>query len=374
VSKKKKVRVQFRKNRETAPRSPDLAQLLRTEAAQAEDLPQTERVSGKGSVSRHRTILTDELDADGLPMRDVAGPGVLTGRVVGMRGPFYVVQGTDQQPVECAVRRVVKTFARDERTAVVTGDQVLYSILNDTQGIIERVEPRHGTLSRQTRRGEHLLVANVDQVLIVVAAADPALKTNLVDRYLISAQQGGLRPLICINKIDLVNPLYLQPVVGLYSRLGYDIVLTSFLQRRGIAALQQLLRHQQTVISGQSGVGKSSLLNAVQPGLGLAVGDISDETRKGRHTTTTATLLELEFGGWVVDTPGIRQFELTQFESPQDVAGYFIEFRPYLARCKFANCTHSHETGCRVKLAVDRDQIALPRYESYLKILHSEPS
>lgn len=375
MSKKKKVRVQFRKNRGSAPRSPDLAQMLRHADATAEDLPVGERVSGKGSMSRHRTIVAAE--SDGQLLRDMAGRAAQPGRVVGKRGPYFIVQAEDRTRVECATRGVVRTFARDERTAIVTGDRVLFSPVNEvngviTQGIIERVEPRQGTLSRQTRRGEHLLVANVDQVLIVVAAADPQLKTNLVDRYLISAGLGGLRPVICINKIDLVESLYLQSVVGIYAQLGYEILLVSVKQNLGLEALRHQLRDRQTVISGQSGVGKSSLLNAVQPGLQLLTGDISEETRKGTHTTSNAELRELEFGGWVVDTPGIRQFELANVEAGQSVAGYFPEFRPYLSLCKFANCSHTHEAGCRVKLAVERDQIALPRYESYLKIVRSE--
>jgi len=372
LGKNKKTRVQFRKNRGHVAPPADLTRKIRSEGVDSAELPASERVSGKGELSRYRTIIGVEEGADGTWTRAVDESTTLAGRVVANRGTSFLVQLDDRRSFDCGVRRVVNTLAREQRNAVVVGDRVRLTQSGESEGVIERVEPRHGTLSRKTRRGDHLLVANVDQVLIVVAAADPQFKPNLIDRYLISAELGGIRPIICVNKVDLVSPVRLQPFVGLYSQLGYEMLLVSVRQQKGVERLRRVLRDRETVVTGQSGVGKSSLLNTSQPGLKLATGEVSEETRKGRHTTSNATLLELEFGGWVVDTPGVRQFQLSQLE-PHEACGFFREFRPYLSRCKFSSCSHTHENGCQVKQAVDRDLIPLTRYESYLKILHSDP-
>lgn len=371
MGKKKKTRVQFKKNRGPVAPLADLTRKVLSDGVDSTELPSSERVSGKGELSRYRTVMGVEEGSDGTWSRAVDQDSTLAGRVIANRGTTFLVRSDDHRSFDCVVRRVVNTLAREQRNAVVVGDRVRLTETGINVGVIERVEPRHGTLSRKTRRGDHLLVANVDQVLIVVAAADPQFKPNLIDRYLISAELGEIRPIICVNKVDLVSPARLQPFVGLYSQLGYEMLMVSVKDQKGIVRLKRILRDRQTVVTGQSGVGKSSLLNAVQPGMKLATGEISEETRKGRHTTSNATLLELDFGGWVVDTPGVRQFQLSNIQ-PHEACGFFHEFRPYLSRCKFSSCSHTHETGCQVKLAVDRDLIALTRYESYLKILNSD--
>jgi ribosome biogenesis GTPase len=260
---------------------------------------------------------------------------------------------------------VLRTLVTDERNIVATGDRVWVLPALGDEGVIERVEARHGLLTRASRGREHVLVANVDQVVIVMALAEPDLKPHLIDRYLASAEQGGIAPLICLNKADLVDPVACQPLIGLYSQLGIPTVLTSATTGQGISRLRGRLRGRQTVFAGQSGVGKSSLLNAVQPGLGLRVREVSETTQKGRHTTTTAELIKLEFGGWVVDTPGIRQFQLWDI-IPEEVEGFFPEFRPYVPLCVYPDCSHTHEDRCAVKRAVARRQISASRYHSYL--------
>ena len=231
--------------------------------------------------------------------------------------------------------------------------------------MIERVEPRHGVLTRASRRREHVLVANVDQAAIVVSLVEPELKPHLIDRYLALAQQGGLKPLVLLNKADRVDSADFQPLIGAYAQLGFTAMLTSATTGLGVDRLRQELRGRATVFSGQSGVGKSSLLNAVEPGLGLAVKSVSESTSKGRHTTTYAQLIKLASGGWVVDTPGVRQLSLWDVR-PEEVEGFFIEFRPFVPLCDFPDCTHTHETGCAVKNAVDRRMISERRYRSYL--------
>ena len=214
-------------------------------------------------------------------------------------------------------------------------------------------------------------MANVDQVVFVLSLVEPDLKPHLIDRFLASAEQGGIAPVLCLNKADLVNPVPYQPLLGLYSQLGVPVFLTSAATGVGVARLKERLRNRQTVISGQSGVGKSSLLNVVQPGLGLRVREVSEVNQKGKHTTTTSELIRLEFGGWVVDTPGIRQFSLWDL-LPEEVEGYFPEFRPFVTLCAFPDCTHTHEERCGVKRAVLRRQVSASRYTSYLGMFSGE--
>jgi ribosome biogenesis GTPase len=235
--------------------------------------------------------------------------------------------------------------------------------------MIERVEPRRGVLTRASRRREHVVVANVDQLVIVMSLVQPDLKPHLIDRYIAVAQTGGLAPILCLNKADLTDPVSLQPLIGAYSQLGVPTVLTSARTGLGIGRLRELLRDRATVFSGQSGVGKTSLLNAVQPGLALRVKAVSGVNQKGRHTTTTAELIRLESGGWVVDTPGVRQLQLWDVR-PGEVEGFFPEFRPFVPLCKFPDCTHTHEDGCAVKAAVARRLVPDRRYHSYLGLFH----
>jgi ribosome biogenesis GTPase len=198
-----------------------------------------------------------------------------------------------------------------------------------------------------------------------VSLKEPDLKLHLIDRYLASAEQGGIRPIICLNKADLVDPVEMQTIVGYYSQLGIPTILTSAITGMGLERLRRILKDRQSVISGQSGVGKSSLLNVIQPELGLRVREVSDVNQKGKHTTTTAELIRLDFGGWVVDTPGIRQFELWDM-LPEEAEGFFPEIRPYVPLCGFPDCRHTHEERCAVKNAVALRYLSEQRYFSYL--------
>ena len=241
------------------------------------------------------------------------------------------------------------------------------------EGVIEKVEPRRGVITRGYRNRRHIIASNVDQVLIVSAFEEPGLKLPLIDRYLISAETGDVRPVIVLNKADLVDASLYQWIIGLYTLIGYETILTSAVDGRGINRLRELLSGGGiTAVTGQSGVGKSSLLNAIQPGLNLRVKEVSDWTLKGKHTTTTAELIRLEGGGYVVDTPGLRQFELWGVD-PADIEAHFVEFRSYIPLCKFPDCSHTHERDCAVKDAVHWGQIHVGRYESYLKLYMQEP-
>lgn len=388
MSKKKKVRVELRKNRAKPPRDKDFTRGYQEHGFENEATLSGERVRSKGDLSRHRTIIQNETATthSGDASASVAMPAVdstisRAGRVLRVHGLWSVVEGEDGRLFRCAVRRLLKTFVTDARNIVTTGDRVWFrpaqlsnmeaipaaEQIPETmpEGLIERVEPRHGVLTRSSRRREHVLVANVDQLVIVMSLVEPGLKPHLIDRYIAAAEQGGLTPIVCLNKADLAPAEVLQPLIGAYSQLGITTFLTSAVNGQGLDQLRRLLIGRATVFSGQSGVGKSSLLNALEPGLGLRVREVSETTQKGRHTTTTAELIRLDSGGWVVDTPGLRQLQLWNIR-PEEVEGLFREFRPWVPLCTFPDCSHTHETGCAIKRAVERKLISGRRYMSYL--------
>ncbi|MFN8856553.1 MAG: ribosome small subunit-dependent GTPase A [Planctomycetaceae bacterium] len=357
----RKKRVDLRKNRGSSPRQRNLKPL---DEGQLESLAGHERVSGKGDFSRRRTIVSA---SDTELLREVEAGTLKPGRVLSPRGGGCLVDLGEGLIVDCTVRQVLKAQAVEGRTVVAAGDRVLVRPMDDRQGVIEHVEARTGILARKIRERKHVLVTNVDQVLIVGSAATPKLKPTLIDRYLISVLQGGLSPVLVINKIDLVDLAELQPLVGMYSQLGYEVIPCSTRTGRGLARLRHLLKGRATALAGQSGVGKSSLINAVEPGLNLRTLEVTEETGKGQHTTTSARLWPLSMGGWVVDTPGVRQLDLWDV-IPEEIEGYFVEFHPYVRACRFANCSHIHERDCGVKQAVARGQITRQRFASYCRI------
>lgn len=401
-NKKKKVRVELRKNRTKPPRENDLTQQFQEDADAAGDAASGERVRAKGELSRHRTVLHDDA-ATGPAARAAAA---IPGRVLRVHGLYSFVEADDGRVFRCTVRRVLKSLSMDERSVVTTGDRVQI-VPSDTgsggagmgcgvsgvthpvspnesplsskpetphpipplEAVIEHVLPRKGVLTRASRRREHVLVANVDQLVIVMSLVQPDLKPHLIDRYIATARKGDLSPILCLNKADLADPVELQPLVGAYSQLGIPTLLTSATTGRGIVRLRQLLTGRATVFSGQSGVGKSSLLNAIQPELALRVKSVSEETQKGQHTTTAAELIRLDSGGWVVDTPGVRQLQLWDTR-PEEVEGLFDEFRPLVPLCGFPDCTHTHEQRCAVKDAVARKLVSDRRYFSYLGLFN----
>jgi ribosome biogenesis GTPase len=373
MAKKKKIRVDLRKNRTKPPRERQWTRGFRDHGFAEDATPGGERVRAKGDLSRRRTIVQGETDAaQGQAPAEMptADPSVcLPGRVLRVHRLVSVVETDDGRQFRCATRQLLRSLAIDDRNIVTTGDRVWIRPAQADEGFIERIEPRHGMLTRASKNRQQVLVANVDQVVIVVSLLEPELKPHLIDRYLVSALQGGIAPVVCLNKSDLVNPAAYQPLIGLYSQLGIPTLLTSATTGLGIDRLRALLRDRQTVFAGQSGVGKSSLLNAVQPGLGLRVREVSEVNQKGRHTTVTAEMIRLDQGGWVFDTPGIRQFELWDL-IPEEVEGFFPEFRPFVPLCAYPDCSHTHEDRCAVKRAVERRLISASRYTSYLGMYH----
>jgi ribosome biogenesis GTPase len=387
---KRKIRADFRKNRTPRQRSSDLTKRFeREDYEDQQDEPREERISGKGELSRKRTVVgaqSDEGLAGFAVQPDMNLADCLPGRVLAVHGLLSIVQAAGGTFFRCTTRGLLRTMSTEQRHVVAAGDQILFrpadpqttgaNNLGGTalEGNIIRIEPRRTVLSRTVRGKQHVIATNVDQMVIVTSAAQPRIKPGLIDRYLVSAERGKFRPVIVINKIDLIDAADLQPLVGVFSRMGYMVLVMSATKREGIDRLRSELNGRSSVIVGQSGVGKTSLLNAVEPGLALRVGAVSEETEKGKHTTTAARLLPLtDSTGYVVDTPGIRRFELWDV-IPAEVGGYFRDLRPFINRCKFPNCTHRHETDCAVKDAVADGWLDARRYESYCQLFEGDQS
>ncbi len=365
--KRQKQRTDFRKKYQGRVRKGDLTREFRTgDADSLADVSQSERVSGKGELTRKRTVQSTNRND-----QQVSSGELKEGRVVSVHGLKSRVLADDGEIYDCAVRQVLKSLSIEQRSIVVAGDDVLIRADSPLDGVIEEVKPRRGVISRTSRGQQHVLVANVDYLLIITSAAEPGLKPALIDRFLLTAQQCDLEPVVVVNKVDLVDSVELQPMLGVYAAMGFRVLMTSAETGINISYLRCLLQGKQTAVTGQSGVGKSSLLNAIQPGLGLAVATVSQDNDKGRHTTTAARLIPLEGGGAVFDTPGIRQFQLWDI-SASEVAGLMPDLRPYVSACRYPDCLHLSEDECAVKDAVADGRIDARRYDAYCHLLEDD--
>ncbi len=275
--------------------------------------------------------------------------------------------------------RVQKVVELEHMDPIAVGDHVRYIQAEDGKGLIVELLPRNNKLTRRSavpkplHHGAHpfeqIIVTNVDQVVAVIAAAQPAPKWNLLDRYLAAAEEGEIPALICITKLDLVkgNEDELNEVLSEYREIGYPSVVTSSYSTEGIEDLRHRLTGRISVLVGKSGVGKTALLNALQPGLGLRVKEVNLATGKGRHTTTNLEMFPLEGGGAIVDTPGTREFGL--WETNIDMAMLFREMQPLVGKCRFGlDCQHDTEPGCVIRKAVMAGEINPRRYQSYLHL------
>ncbi|MBL6724496.1 MAG: ribosome small subunit-dependent GTPase A [Rubripirellula sp.] len=365
-NKRQKNRASFKKKHQDRVRQSDFTRDFHAgDQETLADVDLSERVSGKGELTRKRTYV--DLSGDNASHL----PDYITGRVISVHGLKSRVLGEDGVIYECALRQVLKSLNIDQRSAVVAGDHVRLRAATSRDGMIESVAPRQGIISRTSRGQQHILVANVDYLLIIASAAEPGIKPALIDRFLLTAEHCGVKPVVVINKTDLVNPTSLQQLVGVYASLGYRVLLTSAERNLNIEYLKALLHNKQTALAGQSGVGKSSLLNAIEPGLGLAVASVSQDNEKGRHTTTAAQLIPLQSGGAVFDTPGIRQFQLWDIQA-NEVAGLMPDLRPFVNSCRYTDCLHLNEDQCAIKDAVADGKIDSRRYDSYCHLLESD--
>jgi ribosome biogenesis GTPase / thiamine phosphate phosphatase len=298
----------------------------------------------------------------------------MMGLVLRAHGGVYEVE-TSEGVVEASLRGRVK---REERVGdrVVVGDRVeIQTGTGDGGWTIERVHERRSVLVRKApgkAPRAKVIVANLDQVLIVFAVARPEPHLRMLDRFLVLCESNELEPVIVANKVDLVGVPAAAELFAVYERIGYPVLYTSVKARIGIEELRERVHGRVSAVAGPSGVGKSSLLNALEPGLGLRVSSVSETVQKGRHTTVTAQLIPLDCGGYVADTPGLRELGLWGID-PEELELLFPEFAPYRATCHFGNtCTHTHEPGCAIRAAAEQGEIPRTRFESYTRMFRGE--
>lgn len=298
----------------------------------------------------------------------LSNKNLVCGRVLAIHSNATIVEYRHDTFV-CTMRGLFKKEITTRSNLIAVGDFVLFSKESKQ---IAHINERKSILSRVKGPKEQLLAANIDQVLITTSVVKPPLKPALVDRYIIATRKGNMEPVIVVNKIDLLekgseDAKNYRNFVKVYRALGYKVVCVSTLTNKGIPTLKKVMKSKASVFSGQSGVGKSSLINTIAD-LSIPIGDMIEKTHKGTHTTTRTNLIPLDFGGFCIDTPGIRSFGVWNLKR-EDLAHNFPEICGTSQNCKFPNCTHTHEPKCAVKKSVEKGTIALVRFESYLKLL-----
>ncbi|MEN0051035.1 MAG: ribosome small subunit-dependent GTPase A [Bacteroidota bacterium] len=297
------------------------------------------------------------------------------GTVIKSTGSWYQVKLADGRELSSRIVGKFRLNGKRLTNPVAVGDEVALEIeASEETGLIKEILPRRNYVVRQSPRKKHdlhLLASNVDQAVVMVTIVEPKLKQGFIDRFLLMTEAYNIPTYIVFNKVDLYDDDALDIYVVLhdiYQPLGYPTLLTSATTGQGVAQFKDLLKGKQTLLSGQSGVGKSSLVNALQPSLELRTGDISDYSGKGQHTTTFAEMYTLDFGGTIIDTPGIKTLSFNNLE-PMDVAHNFKEIFEYSKDCKFSDCLHRDEPKCAVKEAVEEGEVHELRYYNYLMLL-----
>lgn len=278
--------------------------------------------------------------------------------VKALSGYYYVQESDSKKRWQCRARGVFK----NKNITPMVGDYVRFETSANNEGTVMEIFERKNQLLRPP-------IANVDQVLLVFSIDEPEFSTLLLDKFLVHIEAARIKPIICLSKLDLSeSPLEEYPEIQVYSEIGYILLMTSSLNLQGLSEIRANLMGKTTVLAGQSGVGKSSLLNALDPTLQLETREISNRLGRGKHTTRHVELIELPFGGRVADTPGFSQLDFSRIE-PEELGLYFIEFPAHAHACKFRGCLHDNEPSCAVKQAVQAGQIAQHRYDHYLLFL-----
>ena len=300
------------------------------------------------------------------------------GLLIRIKGSNHYVYDSDEE-IMCSVRGRFRIGRGDTEVLPVVGDVVEYRRepqrdSGGPTGLITAVKPRRSLFARSEtggRKGYRILGANLDFVFLVHSVKDPLLNVRLIDRMLTAAERDGIEPVIVVNKTDLLgDDTELALVLAPYPDMEYAVVRTSVVTGEGIDELAGMMKGHSTMLAGPSGAGKTSLLSRIEPGIEARISNVSSSTGKGRHTTTHFELHRLSSGGWLGDSPGIREFGIWGVEK-ETLGEYFRDFEPYLGGCRFNTCTHSHEPKCAVKEAVGNGAISEARYDSYLRILES---
>jgi ribosome biogenesis GTPase len=303
----------------------------------------------------------------------VADTTTLHGLIIRAQSGFFTVE-TGEGPFVCQLRGRLK---RGPRTGdlVAIGDRVRITVMEGDSGMIEEIEERKQAIVRLDPRpqGEYqqILLANADQAVFVFACTRPQPKLRMLDRFLVIAEKQYIPAVIVANKVELVGQEKAESIFGMYAALGYPVIYTSAETGQGVEELRATLSDKISALVGPSGVGKSSLLNAMQPGLGLEVDEISQAMNKGKHTTVVRQMFPLAGGGYVADTPGWKSLALWDTE-PEEIDGYFPELRELVPHCQFSDCTHTHEPGCAVLAALEQGDVYSERYDSYLRLRSGE--
>lgn len=296
-----------------------------------------------------------------------------TGIVVRATGSWYEVL-TEGEIRRCRIRGKLRLKGVRSTNPVVVGDVVRCEAADDGSCVIAEIEPRRNYIIRRASnlsKESHIIAANIDQAVLLVTLAEPVTATEFVDRFLVTCEAYKVPVTLLLSKTDIQHPEALEEFRAVYEGAGYCVLEVSAVEGTGLGAVKELLAGRTTLVAGNSGVGKSTLVQSIDPTLDIRTGEISDSHHKGRHTTTFSTMYPLADGGWIIDTPGIKGFGLIDIDDAE-LWHYFPEMMRYAPGCRFYNCTHTHEPGCAVVAAVEQGDIAYPRYESYLKILSED--
>jgi ribosome biogenesis GTPase / thiamine phosphate phosphatase len=301
----------------------------------------------------------------------------MRGKVVKSTGSNYLVKQEGGSVLPCKLKGKIRLDNRKTTNPVTVGDWVEFEKMNSEEGVISIIHPRKNYIIRKSinlSKQAHILASNLDQAILIATLVEPRTSLGFIDRFLITAEAYGIPAMIIFNKADNLNKellLLQKEITDIYEAVGYPCFSVSSLRKEDIEKIKPLLKDKTTLITGHSGVGKSTFINALQPGLNLKTGNISSAHLKGTHTTTFAELHTLDFGAEIIDTPGIKELGLVEMKK-EEVGHYFPEIRKYMNDCKFNNCLHENEPKCAVRDAFERGEISPERYESYLKILHGE--
>ncbi len=303
----------------------------------------------------------------------------MEGIVVKSTGSWYEVMKPSGEIINCRLKGKFRLQGLKHTNPVTVGDKINYEMEpNSENGVIFSIEPRKNYIIRKSSnlsKQTHIIASNIDQAILMVTIAFPTTSLGFIDRFLVTAEAYHIPTTIIFNKVDLcINGLeeVLQETIDLYhKKVGYNYIKTSVNNKIGLDEVKELLQNKTTLVAGHSGVGKSSLLNAIEFNLNLKTGAISKSSFNGQHTTTFAQMHPLSFGGFIIDTPGIREFGVVDLNNAE-LSHYFKEMKPFIGKCKFNNCQHIHEPQCAVLEALEAGQIPPERYQSYLSILANE--